>query len=217
MTPPNPSKSKPSVPAATRDRILAYLQENRVASVQGLSRAWGLTRADIRYHFNALLEEGLVELVPRDPGQPTPRGRPAQQYRLAAAAIPDNFPALCGALLDALLCPLPGEEREPALRGLAARLAGSFVRVPGLTQRFTQACAFLSQHGYRARWEAHAGGPRILLRSCPYAEVLPTHPELCTLDRFFLEHLLQVPLQQTARINPSGGKPTECVFAGLEH
>ncbi len=218
MIPPEPPAGKPAVSgkgaarAATRERILAYLQENRVASVQGLSRDWGLTRADIRYHFNALLEEGVLERVPRDRSKPARRGRPEQQYRLAAGAIPDNFLALCGALLDALLCHLPAEEREPALRDLAARLAGTFVSIPSLTQRFTQASAFLSQHGYRARWEAHASGPRILLRNCPYAELLPTHPELCALDRYFLEHLLKMPLFHTARMNLAGGKPAACVF-----
>src|SRR5512133_1220222 len=98
MTPP----PAPPIPA-TRERILVYLQENRVAAVQALSRMWGLTRADIRYHLNALLEEGIIELVPRDPGQPAQRGRPAQQYRLANQSIPDNFAALSGALLTVLL------------------------------------------------------------------------------------------------------------------
>jgi len=199
--------------SSTRERIMAYLQENRTASAQALSRAWGLTRADIRYHLNALHSEGLIEQVPRDPSRPAPRGRPEQVYRLAARSLPDNFPALCAALLDALLCPLPFEDREPALRALAARLAGSFASVPHLTPRLNQSVEYLTQHGYRARWEAHAGGPRILLRSCPYAEILPSHPELCLLDRFLLEHLVRFPLRQTARINPAGGKPAACIFA----
>ena len=210
-----------TAPANTRERILAYLQENRIASVQALSRTWGLTRADIRYHFNALIKEGLLERAPRDASLPARRGRPEQQYRLAASAAPDNFPALCAALLDALLSALPVEEQEKALRALAARLAGSIATPkPGialhLTQRLNQVSAFLSRQGYRARWEAHASGPQILLRSCPYAALLPTHPELCTLDRFLLEDLLQLPLQQTARQSLSGGKPAACVFVGVE-
>jgi predicted ArsR family transcriptional regulator len=160
-----------------------------------------------------LLSEGAIELVPRDLSQPAPRGRPEQFYRLASRSLPNNFPSLCAALLDALLCPLPFEAREPALRSLAGRLAGSFVSVASLTPRLNQAAAFLSQHGYRARWEAHASGPRILLRSCPYAEILPSHPELCLVDRFLLERLVQFPLTQIAQINPAGGKPAACIFA----
>ncbi len=193
---------------------MAYIRENRVASVQSLSRAWGLTRADIRYHFNELVAEGVLERVPRDFSQPARRGRPEQQFRLAAGSTPNNFPALCAALLDVLLNPLPLENREPALRDLARRLAGSFVRLPALTQRLNQASAFLTQHGYRARWEAHAGGPRILLRSCPYAALLPTHPELCALDRFLLEYLAELSLHQEVQMNLIGGKPAACIFTG---
>jgi predicted ArsR family transcriptional regulator len=203
--------------ASTRERILEYLEENRTASVVILSRAWNLTRADIRYHINSLLNEGIIEQIPRDPNLPMPRGRPEQIYRLAATSIPDNFPALCAVLLDALLCPLPIEECETALRGLAGRLAGSFVSVTNLTPRLNQAMTFLSQQGYRSRWEAHARGPRVLLRSCPYAQILSTHPELCLFDRFLIEHLVRIPLRQTAQINPTGKKPAACIFAsGME-
>ena len=212
-----PQQNKALLPAGpvktpTRERILSYLQENRVASVQSLSRAWGLTRAGIRYHFNALVDDDLIELVPRDLNQPARRGRPEQQYRLAASSSPDNFPALCAALLHVLLAPLHVEDREPVLRVLAGQLASSFVRVSNPTQRLNQACAYLSLVHYRARWEAYASGPRILLRNCPYAAILPAHPELCDLDRFLLETMLQTPLMQTAQIHPFDLKPGACVF-----
>lgn len=221
-----PAKTSPSTQrlpertaarADTRERILAYLEENRVATAQVLSRTWRLTRANIRYHLNELLADGVIELVPRDPNLPARRGRPDLLYRLAPGRVPDNLLALSSALLDAVLCSLPVEDRETALQGLAARLAGSFVSVANLPQRLNQVSAYLSQHGYLARWEAHARGPRILLRSCPYAALLPTHPELCTLDRFLLERLVQLPLKQTAQINLAGGKPPACIFAsGME-
>jgi predicted ArsR family transcriptional regulator len=211
---PNPPPARKNIISglATRERILAYLQENRVASVQSLSRAWGLTRADIRYHFNALLAEGILERVPRDRSQPAPRGRPEQRFRLASGSAPDNYPRLCAALLDALLYPLPTEQHEPVLQVLAERLTTSFISGGSLFRRFHQAIVFLNQSGYRARWEAYASGPRILLHNCPYAEILPAHPELCALDRFVLERLVQVSLQQTARMNLAGGRPVACIF-----
>lgn len=219
MTPP----PAPPIPA-TRERILVHLQENRVTTAQALSRMWGLTRADIRYHLNTLLEEGIIELVPRDPSQPVKRGRPAQQYRLANQSIPDNFAALSGALLAMLFEEIdaagaPEQLREKKLRRLAKQLAGEHTPAgntpPGapLMQRFNQAAAYLTQHGYRARWEAHASGPRILLRNCPYAALLNDHPELCELDRCLLEQLLQMPLRQAARMNLSSGKPANCIFS----
>lgn len=200
-------------PPSTRERILAYLQENRAATIGGLSRLWGLTRADIRYHLSTLVEEGLVEIIPREAGQPAGRGRPTQSYRLTLHSTLDNLPDLCAAALDLLLTPdTPEEMREAVLRGLAGRLCGSLNLTANPTQRFNQAVAFLNQHAYRARWEAGASGPRVLLRNCPYAAILPAHPELCMLDRCLLEHLLQIPLVQSARMNLSSGKPPACVF-----
>jgi predicted ArsR family transcriptional regulator len=196
----------------TRERILAYLEQNRVASVLELSRAWGLTRADIRYHFNSLEVDGVIERAPRDPRLPSRRGRPVQQYRLAVGSTTGNLLPLCAALLDALLGALPVEERQLALRSLAARLAGSEEPAPGLAQRLNQASALLSLRGHQARWEARANGPHILLRTCPYAALLPTYPELCDLDRYLLERMVRVPLRQIARMDREASKPAACTF-----
>lgn len=198
-------------PVPTRERILAYLAENHVASVQVLSRAWGLTRADIRYHFNALVEEGLVELIPRDPATPVPRGRPPQLYRLPAVKTSHNLPALCGALLNALQL-VPESSRDEVATQIGRELAQGFIPPAGSTQRLNQAVTFLSQHGYRARWEAGLHGPRILLRNCPYAAILQAHPELCSIDQVFLETLAGISLRHTTRINPTTGKPPACIF-----
>lgn len=198
--------------APTRERILAYLEQNHIVSVIELSRTWGLTRADIRYHFNSLEADGMIERVPRKRNQPAQRGRPVQQYRLAAGPTTGNLVPLCAVLLDTLFCSMSVEEREPALRALAARLAGSDEVAPGMIQRLNSVCAFLNPRGYQARWEAHVNGPHILLRSCPYVTLLPAHPELCELDRLLLEQLVQVPWQQIARINPEGRKPAACIF-----
>lgn len=204
------SPNPPNPP--TRERILNYLEENRTASVQALSRVWGLTRADIRYHLNALLDEGQIELVSPDASQPARRGRPAQLFRLAAHASPDNLPELCGALLAALLDSLLPEERPPALRRLAERLADS-VPSGSPIQRLNQAVLYLNQRGYRARWEAGPKGPRILLRACPYSVLLTDHTELCALDQALLERLAQMPLKQTARMDLVGGKSLACIFS----
>lgn len=217
MNPPQPA------PAGTRERILAYLEENRTATVIALSRAWGLTRADIRYHINHLIEEGLVERVENPvPGataragnaKPAPRGRPTAIYRLSARSAPDNFPRLACALLQAVLDPLPEEAREAVLRSLAEKLAvGAGPDSPRLTSaRFNQAVETLNGQSYRARWEASPAGPRFLLRSCPYAALIEERPELCSIDRYLLESLTGLSLRQTARMSAAPGGPPACVF-----
>lgn len=213
MSPDKPSYA--SVPS-TRERILSYLKEHRTASSQDLSRAWGLTRADIRYHLNALLDEGQVELVPRDPSQRVPRGRPTQNYRLSAQSTPNNLPALCHLLLQAWLKSLSDGERESAIRHLAEALteviSGGSAVPPSATRRFNQAIAQLNRTHYHAHWEAHSTGPRILLRNCPYAAVLAEHPELCAVDHAVLEKVFQLPLNHTTRMDLVTGNPSACVF-----
>jgi len=192
---------------------VAYLKENRAVSVQELSRTWGLTRADIRYHLNGLLQEGVLERAPRGESQPVHRGRPEQIYRLSvSSSTGGNLIPLCEVLLDEVVSALPAGSKEQALRALAAKLAGQGIPTPHLTQRLNQAADLLSQRGYQARWEAHASGPRILLRRCPYAALLPAHPYLCTLDQYLLEQLTRIPLQLSEQINLSGSRPPACVF-----
>lgn len=204
----------PNTPlSTTRERILAYLKENRATTISALSRAWGLTRADIRYHLNALIDDGLVERVPRDKSLPAGRGRPAQAYRLADHSVPDNYPPLCSALLAALLDSLDNDEKVVVLKSLAEKLSEQHLPPAAPTQRFNQATAFMNRHAYHARWEASAAGPRLLLRNCPYAAILSQHPELCTLDRLLLERLLQMPLRHAVRMNLATGAPPACVFA----
>ena len=152
---------------STRDRILAYLAENPIASAQSLSRAWGLTRADIRYHLNALADDGLIELAPQPSNKPAGRGRPALHYRLKASAAPHNLDGLCGALIDALLETVGPERYDEALTRAACKLSAGFSPPSVPVQRLNETVHFLNQRGYRARWEASASGPRILLRGCP--------------------------------------------------
>ena len=47
----------------TRQRILEYLREYRLASARTLSHAWGMTAANVRHHLGRLAEEGLVEVA----------------------------------------------------------------------------------------------------------------------------------------------------------
>ena len=198
--------------ASTRERILAYMAEQHVASAAALSRAWGLTAADMRYHLAVLLADGLIEIVPRNPSQPAGRGRPTQCYRLAAKMQPNNLPALCHALLTVLLGSLDAAQRTEVFQAVAESMAGEFIPATNLTRRLSQVVEVLNRAQYRARWEAGAQGPRILLRACPYAAILPQHPELCQLDRALLEHLAQTPLRQTARQDPVTGQPPACIF-----
>lgn len=213
---------KPTSPApeGTRERILAYLEENRTATVVTLSRLWGLTRADIRYHINHLAAEGLVERIDspvasaHGSSKTARRGRPTVTYRLTARSMQDNFANLSCALLRTLLDLQPDDARDEALKTLAKHLAGgAFPADQRLTSaRFNQAVEALNRQSYRARWEASPTGPRFLLRACPYAAIVQQHPELCRMDQHLLEMLTGLALRQSSRMTLAAGSPPACVF-----
>jgi len=203
--------ANPDLPS-TRERILALLRENKTVTVAGLSHAWGLTRAGIRYHLNLLVKEGLAEIIPCDPNQRVSRGRPALRYRLTTQISSNNLLALCSALLEVYIESLPAEEREQALRLTAQYMAGEIADTDSPTQHMNQVINTLNRHAYQARWEASPVGPRIILRNCPYAVILKQHPALCQFDRLFLEQLSHLPLTQVARMDLETGSPPACVF-----
>jgi predicted ArsR family transcriptional regulator len=219
------SPSGDSRSSDTRSAILGYLGDHPPATVALLAATLNLTPADIRYHLKVLRGEGLVEALPHKAAPSPGRGRPARAYRLAPAQQRNNLPALCHALLSVYLggaALVDGsaagdaqDSHSPAERmaDLAATLAANQSPLAGsLPLRLAQAVEWLNRRQYRARWEAGARGPRLLLRRCPYAVLLAEHPELCEIDRMLLEKVVSVSLRQTDRQNPVTGRPPACVF-----
>ena len=191
------------MPTSTRQRILEYLHSQRQCTIAQISAALHMTRANMRYHLEHLVADGAVELLPRNVTA-RGRGRPVQVYRLASAARPHNLAQLAGALLS-----LASEEQ---LLQAARLLAGEEAMPHAATQRLNRAVQILNLKRYQARWEAHAQGPRIILRNCPYATLLPDHPELCRLDAAQLELLVGGPVEQQACIDLIDAHPPACIF-----
>ncbi len=190
-----------------RQRVLAYLEKNRLASAQDVARALRMTPANARHHLGILAADGRVEAVSRKGGG---KGRPQKVYRLAGKLAGDNLALLLGALLDEL----PPDGREQVLAKIGRDQAGS----PGLTsqplmKRLSAAVERLNGLHYQSRWEAGAEGPRVILGHCPYSVVIAEHPELCGMDAVLLEELLGEEVRQTAKIEPGGAM--QCVFRML--
>ncbi|MBI3175649.1 MAG: helix-turn-helix domain-containing protein [Chloroflexi bacterium] len=180
-----------------RQKVLAYLKKNRLASAQEIARALHVTPANARHHLRILAADGRVTVVSAG-GEG--RGRPVKHYGLSAALAGDQLPALLGAVLDEWLGGLSPSKREQALRSLAERMGGTLQSESApLMRRLASAVERLNQLHYQARWEAGAEGPRILLGPCPYAKVIAAHLELCTMDTALLEILLERPILQVQR------------------
>lgn len=176
-----------------------------------------MTPANARHHLAILEDQGRVEVVGQR--QVKGRGRPAQLFKLSEQALGDNLDGLARALLDVLFAHLPSEERSKYMRQIASRM----VEVPELedgtkpaghlTQRLYQAVQSLNELKYQARWEARSDAPHLILGHCPYAAILPDHPEMCQLDALLMEELLQTTVKQTARLAQDTNGATYCVFA----
>jgi len=191
----------------SRQRLIAHLRSHPAASASDLARALGLTAADVRHHLSRLTAEGLVEPAGqrRGPGA----GRPERTFRLGRLAQGDSLDLLAAALLDGM----SGDEREAGLRAAAVRLAGAVIP-SGLppARRLAAAVERLNQLRYRARWEAHAEGPRVILGNCPYAAIIADHPELCRMDALLLETHLGAPAQLRLCREPDANGEVHCMF-----
>jgi len=205
----------------SRQRLLEYVQAHRVVTVEDLSRALRMTRANARHHLAILREQGVVDLVGLRPSQG--KGRPAQLYSLSEQTQRNNLDRLVSALLKELISSKPVDTRNSAFRNLAKRMldeplpeSGSqgaqACSNPNLTQRLYTAVRQLNEFNYQARWEAHAVAPRLIFGHCPYAAILPQHPEMCRFDGVLLEEMLGDAVTQTAKLEPDLRGAVHCVF-----
>jgi predicted ArsR family transcriptional regulator len=174
-----------------RQKVLAYLNKNRTASVREVSRALKMSAASVRHHLRVLTSDGRLELALAKPR--AGRGRPEKVYSIPQAALGNNLSALTEALLV-------GAGSSLRMAALAKRLAGesSFKSQP-VAKRLTLAIDKLNQMSYHARWEAGPEGPRIIFDHCPYAAIVATHPELCEMDMNLLSEFMARPITREAR------------------
>ena len=214
----------------SRQRVLEYIRSHRYVTSTEISRVLKMTPANARHHLTVLADQGVIEVVSERPTGG--KGRPAKVFSLTSQAIGYGVEKLAGAALDLLENGLPGRETDNPLRLLAhylARLGDARVEKresssgsdlgrdeappqPHLTQRLYEAVSQLNALGYAARWEARSDAPRIILGHCPYSSILEDHPQLCQLDGFLLETLLQAPVKQAAKlIHDMRGAPY-CMF-----
>lgn len=207
----------------SRLRLLDYIRDRRLVTTAEISKAFRMTQANARHHLEVLRELGLVEVV----GQRSQKGkgRPAWLYGLSERTLGHNLDNLTNALLAEI-------SRESDLRATLQRIAYRMTSAsdpvindatgqpvptmsPGkrsLTHQLYEVIQRLNNWNYQARWEAHTEAPHIVLGHCPYAAILPEHPELCQLDANLLEILIGAPVSQTSKQVPDSQGIPQCVF-----
>jgi predicted ArsR family transcriptional regulator len=183
-----------------RHKVLAYLTKNRTSSAREISRGLKMSAATVRHHLRVLLSDGRLESA--SVRGLAGRGRPEKVYSIPRAALGDNLSALAENLWL--------EAGSLKVEALAKRLAGdSNFKSQPVSKRMNLVVEKLNQMNYHARWEAGAGGPRIILGHCPYVAILAKRPELCKMDAALLKELFGDEFEQIVKIENYQGS---CVF-----
>lgn len=195
----------------TRQSILDYLEVNRTASAMELSITFRMTAANLRHHLSVLVNSGQVETVGYLPV--SGRGRPTKLYARTPDSQENNLKELASALLTQTSGKRESSQRTQRLKRLAKALSGQMRSTVGTTtQRLGVAVDRLNELRYKSRWEAHAQAPRLILGQCPYAVIIGTHPELCQMDSYLIEDLLDKKVQQTSKMGRQPEDPQQCIF-----
>lgn len=199
-----------------RQKILNYILEQQSATVEELSKVFRVTPANIRHHLSILIGEGCVQVI----GQKAAsfRGRPAQIYSSTQQSNQNNLDHLTEALLATFLQDSEPEESNHILNKIAKQMVTKFkLDNSNPTRRLYSSIQALNRMNYQAHWEAHIENPRIMLGHCPYRAILEDHPEICQMDAFVLQELLDTPVRQIEKLILNAKGFPQCVFLLNRH
>ena len=167
---------------STRGRIVTLLRGG-TKTVNDLTAELGLTDNAVRAHLLSLERDGLVRQSGIQPGH----RKPHFAYELTPEAenlFPKAYDALLNQLITVLKDRLPSEDLDHLLREVGRSLAaesGASAHDGSLEERVRKALHVLEALGGSATIEQE--GERFIIRSgsCPLAEAVSAHPEVCKL------------------------------------
>jgi predicted ArsR family transcriptional regulator len=193
----------------TRKLILDHINRHGASIVDDLAAAAGVVAVTVRAHLAVLEREGLVVGQEVRTGR---AGRPRIHYALTLRAqdvFPKGYDHLAGRLLETVGSDeARGNLIKEAGTAWAASVAAS-VPSGNREERLRAAVSALDETGCETEWhEEEEGRLQITLHNCPYPAVVERFPQLCDMERTFLEDLLQFPVT----IVESGPGCSECVM-----
>ena len=205
-----------------RQQVLNYVRSHRAVTAGDIARALNMTGANARHHLGILESNSLVRAVGFRPG--LGRGRPAKLYSLSFSGEMNFVCQLADIVLDEFVVDVNPEVNEVHLKRLAKSLLQKYgdsetnskadkynVRIT-TTQRLYKAISLLNTMDYNARWEARSDSPFIILGNCPYRSIIEQHPELCTVDQYLFEELLDTDVFQLEKLGIDTQGIENCLF-----
>ncbi len=193
--------------ASTRGQVIALLRRSS-RTVNELADALGLTDNAIRSHLSALQRDGLVE---QEQLPPQGVGKPGFIYHLTPAAdtlLPKAYALILGLVLGAVADRMSEAEMTEILREVGRRAAvGRGGEGEDTRMRIDAAYGVLGELGGVADIEETEDAVFIRGYSCPFAALVPDHPQVCQVAESLLSELIGVPVTE---ICDKGDRPRCC-------
>ncbi|HKP54051.1 MAG TPA: helix-turn-helix domain-containing protein [Chloroflexia bacterium] len=193
--------------SSTRGKIILLLRRSGL-TVDELAQSLGLTDNAVRAHLTSLERDGLVEQRGVRRGQ----GKPSYCYYLTPDAeqlFPKPYSLVLNHTFDLLEKRLDPEEVRDMMRALGREIAGNqALRGDDFRSRVMSAAEVLNDLGGLAEMEEGEDEFRIRGYSCPVAEIVPNHPEVCLLIEALLTSWLDTSVQEEC----DRGTPLRCSF-----
>jgi predicted ArsR family transcriptional regulator len=182
---------------STRGRIVLLLRSSE-KPVNQLAAALDLTDNAVRAHLLSLERDGIVE-----PGG-TIKGfrKPHYVYRLTNEArhlFPKPYDSLFNRLLEAVKAKVRPSALNDVLRDTGRRLALVNARKANsdLRSRIETTVHVLEELGGAAKIVSENSHMKIQSESCPFADAVAEHPEVCRIAESMIEEMVGVPVKET--------------------
>ena len=182
---------------STRGRIVLLLRSSE-KPVNQLAAALDLTDNAVRAHLLSLERDGIVE-----PGG-TIKGfrKPHYVYRLTNEArhlFPKPYDSLFNRLLEAVKAKVRPSALNDVLRDTGRRLALVNARKANsdLRSRIETTVHVLEELGGAAKIVSENSHTKIQSESCPFADAVAEHPEVCRIAESMIEEMVGVPVKET--------------------
>ncbi|HMJ08648.1 MAG TPA: ArsR family transcriptional regulator [Pyrinomonadaceae bacterium] len=179
----------------TRGRIILLLRMSP-RTVNELSAELGLTDNAVRSHLVALERDGLAAQGASVKGY----RRPHFSYELTDRAR-NLFPKPYESLFNRLLSVLKRRMVAPVIRDILSELGRSAGKETGadgdLETRLARLTETLSELGGAARVIRENGRIEVKSESCPFADAVGEHPEMCKMAEALASEIVNLPVRET--------------------